>query len=227
MSPTLRKLASSIGLLSLSERCQSARFKTRDQGKITKRRALRVESLENRELFAIAPLAPLGSKSTLLIPAYTSPVRFSADFSDTASKNELGYFFVDGPDGRITLKQDADIDSAPALSAPLQPQYLRPGDRGYLDAALASWNSEVIFASGEVSQSLRPNKVLDVSGDRFIAFFIIKNASVDDWRNAPANNKPNAWVSLGDANSDKYEHFQATRRQDPFFRNNILQYRVE
>ncbi|MFN6400384.1 MAG: hypothetical protein ACK449_10850 [Planctomycetota bacterium] len=227
MSQTLRKVTSAIGLLSLSERYQRARLKTRDQGKTTQRRALRVESLESRELFAIAPLAPLGSKSTLLIPAYTSPVRFTADFSDTASKNELGYFFVDGPDGRITLKQDTDIDSAPALSAQVQPQYLRPSDRGYLDAALASWNSEVIFASGEVSQSLRPNKVLDVSGDRFIAFFIIKNASVADWRNAPANNKPNAWVSLGDANSDKYEHFQATRRQDPFFRNNILQYRVE
>jgi cyanophycinase len=215
MSKTLQKIAQALTLKSQTER------------KTIKRRALRVEALENRELFAVAPLAPLGSKSTLLIPAYTSPVRFTADFSDTASKNELGYFFVDGPDGRLTRRQDADIDSKPLLNAQGQPQYLRPGDRGYLDLALASWNSEVIFASGEVSQSLRPNKTLDVSGDRFIAFFIIKNASVADWRNAPANSKPNAWVSLGDANSDKFEHFQATRRQDPFFRNNILQYRVE
>jgi hypothetical protein len=220
MNQALRKIARSLTSLSFA-----ARLKGKAQ--TIKRRSLRVEALENRELFAIAPLAPLGAKSTLLIPAYTSPVRFTADFSDTASKNELGYFFVDGPDGRITLKQDPDIDSAPALNTQGQPQYLRPGDKGYLDLALASWNSEVIFASGEVSQSLRPSKTLDVSGDRFIAFFIIKNASVAAWRNAPVASKPNAWVSLGDANGDKYEHFQATRRQDSYFRNNILQYRVE
>ncbi len=220
MSQTLRKIARSLTSFSFV-----ARLKVQEQ--TIKRHSLRVEVLESRELFAIAPLAPLGAKSTLLIPAYTSPVRFTADFSDTASKNELGYFFVDGPDGRITLKQDRDIDSAPALNTQGQPQYLRQGDKGYLDLALASWNSEVIFASGEVSQSLRPSKTLDVSGDRFIAFFIIKNASVSDWRNASAASKPNAWVSLGDANGDKYEHFQATRRQDSYFRNNILQYRVE
>lgn len=56
MSQTLRKVTSAIGLLSLSERYQRARLKTRDQGKTTQRRALRVESLESRELFAIAPL---------------------------------------------------------------------------------------------------------------------------------------------------------------------------
>ncbi|MFM7930675.1 MAG: hypothetical protein ACKO9Q_23455, partial [Pirellula sp.] len=105
MSKTLQKIAQALTLKSPTER------------KTIKRRALRVEALENRELFAVAPLAPLGSKSTLLIPAYTSPVRFTADFSDTASKNELGYFFVDGPDGRLTRRQDADIDSKPLLNA--------------------------------------------------------------------------------------------------------------
>lgn len=231
MIQTLQKIARSWISETLVSRLVKMRQRVNGQEQSIQRRSMQVEALENRELFASAPFAPLGAKSTLFIPAYTSPVRFSADFSDTASKNELGYFFVDGPDGRITLKQNADIDSAPALNTQGGPQYVRPGDQGYLDLALASWNSNVIFASGEISQSLRPKKTLDVSGDRFIAFFIIKNASVSEWRNAPAASKPNAWVSLGDANSDKYEHFQAIRRQDPYFnssfRTDLLQYRVE
>ena len=109
MNQTLRKIARSLTSLSFA-----ARLKGQEQ--TIKLHSLRVEALENRQLFAIAPLAPLGAKSTLLIPAYTSPVRFTADFSDTDSKNELGYFFVDSSDGRITLKQDRDIDSAPALN---------------------------------------------------------------------------------------------------------------
>jgi cyanophycinase-like exopeptidase len=220
MGSIINKLTQAIRRFSRSRRL-------RPSEKPLGRRFLKLESLESRELFAAAPIAALGSKSTLLIPAYTSPVRFTVDFSDTASKNELGYFYVDGPDGRITRRQDADLNSPPALNAKGQVQYLRPGDTGYLDLAFASWNSGVIFASGEVGESLRPSKTLNISGDRFIAFFIIKDTSVDNWRSAPANSKPNAWVSLGDANSDKYEHFQATRRQDPFFRNNLLQYRVE
>ncbi len=192
-----------------------------------RRRVLRVEALESRRLFAIAPFAPLGSKSTLLIPAGTTPVHFFADYSDTSSKNELGYFFVDGPDARITRRIDPDLDSSPALDSQSQPQYVRPGDPAYVDLALASWNSDVVFSSGEVNQSKRPDKVLDVNGDRYIAFFLIQNATVDQYRSAPVGQKPNAWFSVGNANKDNYEHFQATRRNDPFYRGNILQYRIE
>ncbi|MEK0426304.1 MAG: hypothetical protein RJB11_2395 [Planctomycetota bacterium] len=53
MNQTLRKIASLLSSNALTERK-------------SKQRALRVEALENRELFAVAPLAPLGSKSTLL-----------------------------------------------------------------------------------------------------------------------------------------------------------------
>ena len=43
-----------------------------------------------------------GNLSTLLIPIGTTPVHFFADYRESPHNNELGYFFMDGPDGRIT-----------------------------------------------------------------------------------------------------------------------------
>ncbi len=194
------------------------------------RRAKRVrtfEQLENRQLFAIAPLAPLGAKSTLLIPTGETPVHFFLDSRSTPNNDELGYFFVDGPDGRITRRVDNDPESPPLLHANGTPQYVRPGDADYTRVALSSNNSEVVFASGEVPNFSRADKILDVLGDRTIAFYIIRNGTSDTWRTTSGSARPSAWFSIGKVNSDGYEHFQATKFGDSFYRRGLLQYKVE
>ena len=95
-----------------------------------RRRSLRVEALEARQLFAIAPFAPLGNKSTMLVPGFESPVHFTVDTANTTSKNTLGYFYVDGADGRLTQRQSPDIDSPPLLDSKGSPRFLLPGDAG-------------------------------------------------------------------------------------------------
>ena len=190
-------------------------------------RGCRFESLEQRQLFALAPIARLGDLSTLLIPTGTSPVHFFADYRESPHNDELGYFFVDGPDGRITKRQDSDPFGTPLLSADGKPQYVRPGDLGYANAALATKNSSVVFSSGEVGNQSKRDKILDVYGDFYIAFYLIQGKSTQDWWESPASSKPNAWFSVGDANADGYEHFQATQRRDSFYRQGLLQYKIE
>jgi hypothetical protein len=79
-------------------------------------RRCRVETLESRQMFSIAPIAPLGDLSTMLVPSGTSPVHFFWDYRDSSSNDELGYFFVDGPDGRITKRASGDPEGAPVLT---------------------------------------------------------------------------------------------------------------
>ena len=190
-------------------------------------RNCRIESLESRQLFAIAPIAHLGDLSTLLIPTGTTPVHFFADYRESPHNDELGYFFVDGPDGRITKHQDSDPFGTPLLSANGKPQYVRPGEPGYSNEALAFNNSDVVFSSGEIGNLSNGHKVLDVYGDFYIAFYLIQGKSTQAWRDAPTNGKPNVWFSIGDANADGYEHFQSTLRNDSFYRRGLLQYKVE
>ena len=189
-------------------------------------RGCRFESLEQRQLFAIAPIGRLGDLSTLLIPTGTTPVHFFADYRESPHNDELGYFFVDGPDGRITKRQDSDPFGAPLLSADGKPQYVRPADVGYANAALASNNSSVVFKSGEIG-NLSKGKILDVFGDFYIAFYLVQGKSTQDWWTATASSKPNVWFSIGDANADGYEHFQSTQRRDSFYRPGLLQYKIE
>lgn len=198
----------------------------RDRSK-RQRRAHTFERLEIRQLFAIAPLAPLGAKSTLLVPTGETPVHFFLDASSTPSHDELGYFFVDGPDGRITRHVDNDPTAPPLLHANGSPQYVRPGEVDYARIALATNNSQVVFASGEVPNQSHADKILDVLGDRTVAFYVIRNATTNQWRTTTGNARPSAWFSVGNANSDGYEHFQATSYGDGFYRRGLLQYRIE
>ena len=66
-----------------------------------------------------------------------SLANFRLDHLDTTFQNELGYYFVDGPDGRITLREDGDPSAAPILNSQGQPQFVRPGDPGYAAAYTA------------------------------------------------------------------------------------------
>lgn len=190
-------------------------------------RGCRFESLETRQLFAIAPIAHLGDLSTLLIPTGTTPVHFFADYRESPHNDELGYFFVDGPDGRITKRVDSDPFGTPLLSSDGKPQYVRPGDPGYSNAALAANNSDVVFATGEIGNLSKGDKILDVFGDFYIAFYLVQGKSTQAWRDSPTATKPNVWFSTGDANADGYEHFQSTQRRDSFYRQGLLQYKVE
>ena len=190
-------------------------------------RGCHFESLEPRQLFAIAPISHLGNLSTLLIPTGTTPVHFFADYRESPHNNELGYFFVDGPDGRITKRQDSDPFGAPLLTADGKPQYVRPGEAGYANAALATNNSSVVFSSGEIGNLSKGDKIEDVYGDFYIAFYLVQGNSTQAWREASASSKPNLWFSIGDANSDGYEHFQATQRRDSFYRQGLQQYKIE
>jgi len=178
-------------------------------------------------MYAIAPFSPLGNQSALLIPTGTTPVHFFGDYRETNWNNELGYFFVDGPDGRITKREGGELDGSPVLSSNGLPQYLRPGDADYAFTALGAGNSEVVFSSGEIPNLGKADKISDVLGDRYIAFYLIRGTTTQAWRDATTSNKPSVWFSIGDANQDGHEHFQRTQRKDIGFRSNILQFKVE
>ncbi len=190
-------------------------------------RRCRFETLENRQLMAIAPIAPLADKSALLIPTGATPVHFFWDYRDSVFDDELGYFFVDGPDGRITKRTGNDPDGDPVLSPSGDPEYLRPGSPEYAQAALAPGNLRVVFPSGIVPDRGKLDKTIEVLGDHYIAFFVVQGTTTQAWRSANAGSKPNVWFSIGDANADGYEHFQLTSPRDPFYRSGILQYKVE
>lgn len=198
-----------------------------------------VETLEVRQTFSVAPLdlepiapAPrtlrsLGDQAVLLVPTGESPVHFFFDSRDSAADDELGYFFVDGPDGRITKRVDDDPDGEPLLSDAGLPQYVRPGDADYADYALAAANSVAVFTPGEVLNHGRADKVLDVLGDHFVAFYLIADASSETWREAEPEDRPHAWFSTRRANVDGLEHFQLTNRLDAGYRRDVRQYKVE
>jgi cyanophycinase-like exopeptidase len=180
---------------------------------------------------ASATATPLGEKAALLVPTSWTDVHFFWNFPKaTVNKDEVGFFYVDGPDGRITLRTDGDPDGAPLLDADGLPQYVRPGDPDYAATALAAANSQVVFALGEVHGTKNADTIVTVPWDGYIAFYVVADSTTDEWRQAVENNDPdvpNVWFSLGAANQDGYEHFQLTSPRDCFYRRGILQYKVE
>lgn len=204
---------------------------------LVRRRRLALESLEarvNPSGFAAAAVqgwfpaksSGLGASSAMLIPTGETPVHFFLDAQHTTSANELGYFFVDGPDGRITRREDNDPDGAPILGGDGLPQFIRPDDPDYIDYALSDPNSEVIFSAEETG--LGPtDTILDVLGDHYIAFYIVRDGTTEQWREADDADQPHVWLSIGRANEDGFDHFQRTSRFERDYRPDVLQYRVE
>ena len=100
-----------------------------------RRRVCQIELLERREVFAVesaevwgpGPIVgsrlglPVGDKAAMLVPSGESPVHFWIDSRSTVNNDELGYFLVDGPDGRITVRQGGDPDAAPVLDGQGRP----------------------------------------------------------------------------------------------------------
>jgi cyanophycinase len=202
-----------------------------------RRRRLELESLETRlnpsglasaavQSWFPSKSSGLGESSAFLIPTGETPVHFFLDAAHTSSSNELGYYFVDGPDGRITRREDNDPDGAPILGSDGLPQFIRPSDFDYLEYALSDPNSEVIFSADETSQG-PTDTILDVLGDHYIAFYIVRAGTTEQWREAAEADQPQVWTSIGKANDDGFDHFQRTTRFERDFRADVQQYRVE
>jgi cyanophycinase len=155
-----------------------------------------------------------------------SLANFRIDHLDTAAQNEFGYYFVDGPDGRITLRDESDPSGAPLLNSLGQPQFVRPGEPGYAAAALAEGNSRVVFAQGEYGDPETNEMEVEFDHDLFVGFYLVQDGTTDDWRGGGAG-APDVWFSFVNANSDGENHFRRTTSQDPGYRANVLQYKIE
>ena len=205
------------------------------------RRVSHVEQLERREVFAVetaevwgpGPILgtrlglPVADKGTMLVPSGESPVHFWIDSRNTVNNDELGYFLVDGPDGRITVRQGGDPDAAPALDGQGRPQYLWPGDPLYADYALGEMNAFTVFDGEEVPNGSSGNKIVDLPGDRYLGFYVIQDASLQYYRTSAAAVRPHVWFSVDKANADGYEHFHSTGPTSPAYRRDVLQFQVE
>ena len=189
-----------------------------------------LQVLEARQLLSSsmigATAGDLAKPSAMETGQRYSLATFRIDYSDTTSQNELGYYFVDGPDGRITLREDGDPTGAPLLNAQGQPQFVRPGEPGYAAAALAEANSRVVFAQGEIGDPDITETTAEFDYDLFVGFYLVQDGTTDDWRAGGANS-PNVWFSFVNANTDDANHFRRTVGQDPGYRSNVLQYKIE
>ncbi len=171
------------------------------------------------------PAPSLGAKATLLVPT-GGPVHFFLDASNTTHQDELGFFYVDGPDGRITKRVNGDPTGQPLLGPNGQPQYVRPGDPDYAAWALKAANSQPVFTVANGSGSGPTDATVDVPWDGYVAFYVVQNGTAESWRGAPASAKPNVWFSVGGAQQGGFNHFQTTTPRDPAYRPGLLQYRV-
>jgi cyanophycinase len=189
-----------------------------------------LQVLESRQLLSSsmigATAGDLAKPAAMETGQRYSLANFRIDHFDTTSQNELGYYFVDGPDGRITLREDGDPTGAPLLNSQGQPQFVRPGEPGYAAAALAEANSRVVFAQGEIGDPDITEATAEFDHDLFVGFYLIQDGTIDDWRGGEAN-APDVWFSFVNANADDSNHFRRTTSQDPGYRSNVLQYKLE
>jgi cyanophycinase len=184
------------------------------------------EVLEYRQLLSVTA-ASTAASGTLLVPSGDMQVHFFADSQNTPYQDELGYFYVDGPDGRITLRQGDDPTGAPLLDASGNPQYVRPGDAGYAQAALGANNSHVVFAQGQVPNPGTGDTIVGVADDLYIGFYLVQNDTTQDWRDAATGSQPDVWFSFTAANADGAAHIVPTTPHDPSYRANLVQYKVD
>jgi cyclophilin family peptidyl-prolyl cis-trans isomerase len=107
----------------------------------------------------------------------------------SAPTGDVGVFFVDNPAGAIGL--------------------LKPGDKGYAAAALATGNFQVIFTSKD---SAGATKSISVPGGKYLAFFYIAGGTAEEFSssnpdNATGGGRPVALFSFDAANPDTSDHF--------------------
>ncbi|MFN7254316.1 MAG: DUF4114 domain-containing protein, partial [Microcystis sp.] len=112
------------------------------------------------------------------------PLTVEAVSQDNTFPNEMGYYLVDTPDGEING--------------------IKPGDQGYLDAALSGDRHQVIFASGKGFDS----KTFNVPSGKYLGWYLVANGTTDQ-AIAKGENAPPVFFSYAAANEDGLNHVHA------------------
>ncbi|MCA2577755.1 MAG: tandem-95 repeat protein [Microcystis sp. M41BS1] len=112
------------------------------------------------------------------------PLTVEAVSQDNTFPNEMGYYLVDTPDGEING--------------------IKPGDQGYLDAALSGDRHQVIFASGKAFDS----KTFNVPSGKYLGWYLVANGTTDQ-AIAKGENAPPVFFSFAAANEDGLNHVHA------------------
>ena len=104
----------------------------------------------------------------------TVPLTIDLVSNEAIYQNEMGYFLVDTPDGKI-----AD---------------LLPGDEGYADAVLASDRHQVVMTAGETV----PTQTVNLPSGKYLGWYLVANGTTADIIQARQNNTPNrtSYLSL-------------------------------
>ncbi|MDB9391129.1 Ig-like domain-containing protein [Microcystis aeruginosa] len=112
------------------------------------------------------------------------PLTVEAVSQDNTFPNEMGYYLVDTPDGEING--------------------IKPGDQGYLDAALSGDRRQVIFASGKGFDS----KTFNVPSGKYLGWYLVANGTTEQ-AIAKGENAPPVFFSFAAANEDGLNHVHA------------------
>ncbi|MDB9426649.1 putative Ig domain-containing protein [Microcystis aeruginosa CS-564/01] len=112
------------------------------------------------------------------------PLTVEAVSQDNTFPNEMGYYLVDTPDGEING--------------------IKPGDQGYLEAALSGDRHQVIFASGKAFDS----KTFNVPSGKYLGWYLVANGTTDQ-AIAKGENAPPVFFSFAAANEDGLNHVHA------------------
>ncbi len=112
------------------------------------------------------------------------PLTVEAVSQDNTFPNEMGYYLVDTPDGEING--------------------IKPGDQGYLAAALSGDRHKVIFASGKAFDS----KTFNVPSGKYLGWYLVANGTTDQ-AIAKGENAPPVFFSYAAANEDGLNHVHA------------------
>ncbi len=135
---------------------------------------------------------------TLHAPDTTGNVKLSGTLDsgthDSTAPGDVGVYFVDNPSGSIGS--------------------LTPGSAGYLAAALASGNMQVLIPSGTAAGAAAQS--ITVPAGKYLAFFAISSGTTANFLSAnPTNGTttsglPNAFLSFPAANPNQINHFTFT-----------------
>jgi hypothetical protein len=118
----------------------------------------------------------------------TVPLTIDLVSNEAIYQNEMGYFLVDTPDGKI-----AD---------------LLPGDEGYADAVLASDRHQVVMTAGETV----PTQTVNLPSGKYLGWYLVANGTTADIIQARQNNTqtaPHIFFSYSAANKDGLSHLHA------------------
>jgi hypothetical protein len=132
----------------------------------------------------------VGQPGILLPGEEGQEVPLTVDFvsKEATYQNEMGYFLVDTPDGKI-----GD---------------LLPGDEGYGDAVLASDRHQVVMTAGETV----PTQTVILPSGKYLGWYLVANGKTADVIQARQKNTqtaPHIFFSYSAANKDGLSHLHA------------------